>query len=624
MSVIGAIFSPSGVQAHHMETMLTSLSVMPYDQKGVWRSDVMGLAGAILHTNSPSQSTSQPHTSDCERFCAVFDGYLLNPDEVTVDLSAKGQSPKNGSDAEIALLAYKVWGEDCARRLEGEFSLIIADMQKGQLFAARDHMGFLPLYYMQDEGRLILASDFRTLAALSSKPLTPNPAYLAQIMTNRWFMKEATPWSEVKRLVRAHTLSFDGVRLTKTRYWTPPTNISIRYKTDEEYAEHYRELLFDCVKRTSRSHCPVGIAVSGGLDSSALYIVADRLEQKGEWLAPGLTGYSLAAEEGCNAFELPFARAAAAHVGRDLVEVPLFDPDIDWYEKDAIFHHDLVIPSNGAMMLDMEQRVVSDGGRVIINGVGGDEWLTGNILDYREYVNDLDPAAFLRALKSDAASAGWKDSVATAVRQVAGELTPEFMRQGIRARFRAKNRAEDPALRWLADDLREAIIEAEEAYEEELPSAAVDWAKHNMAMSPFSDLSYSLMRRQRALIGVESRHPMLARRFIEFSLQTPTHIKRRGAVTKHVHRMAMADVMPDKILNRTSKANFTNSKIDSQFAEYLRNNAAEQLHGVCKIEELESILKLDFNSPEGDYWAWEIWGLYASAAFLYQSREASN
>ena len=606
------------MRADQLEMMASSLGKIPHDQLATWTAGPMGLAASILHTNTESRERAQPDVSDDGRVAAVFDGHLLNPVELADDLAAKGVRLRSRSDVEIARHAYEIWGDDCANRLQGEFALIIADLRKGHLFVARDHLGFLPLYYLQEPDRLIIASEFRTIAALSGRPLEPDRNYIAQVITKRWHMRETTPWVGVKRLIRAHTMTHDGKRPTLRRYWTPPTDIIIRYKTTEEYAEHYREVLFDCVRRSSRTDTPVGVAVSGGLDSSALFCVADSLEKSGQLLAPGIKGYSLAAEEGGNAFELPYARAVAAHVGRELTEVPLFDPEIDWYTQDAIWHRDLPIPSNGAMMLEMERQAVADGSRVMITGTGGDEWLQGNSLYYREFVAEFDGAGFWRALQRDGAAMGWSVALKQALRHGGAELTPEPIRRALRQRLREMRRRKDPTMRWLVPELRDVLTQAEEAYESGLPENAVHWSKHNLATSPFSDLSHSMMRRQRAAIGFESRHPMLSRAFIEFSLQTPGDIKRQGKIAKALHRKAMAGLLPQVILDRSSKANFTNAKIDSQFADYVRANAREQLAGICDFKEMEELLQVDFTAPEGDYWAWEIWGLYASAAFLYE------
>lgn len=598
-----------------LDTMLASFSETPHDSASSWRQGPMGLAAAINHTTGESREQVQPHVSADGRVAAVFSGYLLNPDVLHSDLAAKGTPPANRSDVAIALAAYEAWGDACAERLLGEFSLIIADGRQGRLFVARDHLGFVPLYYMQDGAQLIIATDFRTLAGLSKTPLEPDRLYLAQAIANRWYTRDRTAWQQVKRVMRASVMRFDGKRLETHRYWEPPTDVSIRYKREEDYVEHYREVLLDCLKRVSRSDRSVGVAVSGGLDSSSLFCLADRLEQQGEWRAPGFAGYSLAAGEDGNAYELPYARAAASHVGRPLVEVPLFDPDIDWYTQDAAWHRDIPIPSNGAMMLDMERRVVEDGGRVLINGSGGDEWLQGNAQYYREFAHDADLVGMWQALRRDSADFGWGTALGRGARQALAELTPGPLRRAIRRRLRESRRRNAREFIWLTPEWRAALAEAEDAYDALLPENAVQWSKHNLVKSPFSDLTHSMMRRQRRRIGLESRHPMLSRAFIEFSLRTPAWIKRQGAMTKVVHRKAMAGVLPQMILDRKSKANFTNVKIDVQFAEYVRAHWREELGEICDPLGMEKVLAIDFAAPEGDYWAWEIWGLYAAAAF---------
>ena len=625
MSAIGAIFSgedeAGGMIARGKDVMLRSLSQVPHDDAHTWQGGPMVLAAATLHTTGDSREARQPVTSADGAMAAVFDGFLLNPAEIARDCAAKGCAPRNRSDVEIALAAYRAWGEGCAVRLEGEFAFIVADKAAGRLFAARDHMGLVPLYYRREGARLTLASDYRTLLALSRTPPEPNRDYLAQVVASRWFLREATPWHGIERIVRAHYLTYDGDRPRTANYWVPPTDVTIRYRRDEDYADHYRELLFDCVKRASRSDRMVGTAVSGGLDSTALFCVAERLDRNGELLAPGIRPYTFTASEGSNAFELPYARTAARHVGRELKECPLFEPDAEWYAGDAARYADIPVPSNGAMMLGIDRQVVVDGCRVLINGNGGDEWLQGSEHYYREFVAERDPGAMMRALHRDARRVGWRGALGTAGRHALAELAPGPLRSAISARLKAVRGERRDTLFWLARDLRAMLRRAEAEYDRMLPDEVLPWMKHNLARSPFSDLANSLMYRQRAAIGLQSRHPMLSRRFIEFATSTPAHIKRRAGVGKFVHRMAMKGIVPDEVLQRRSKANFTNAAIDAQFADYVRRCGTTVLPDLCNMEGVAELLQIDFATPEGDLWAWEIWGLYASAVFLYNYRQ---
>ena len=617
MSAIGAIFSGEGVSQLALDGMVDSLSAITHDETGGWRGGPFALAACTFHTTAESREASQPAMSDDGQTVAVFDGFLLNHAELAETLEAKGCRPRNLSDVEIALCAYRAWGDKCAVHLEGEFAMIVANLKAGRLFAARDHIGLVPLYYRQDGERLLVASDYRTLAHLGTRSLEPDRGYLAQIMSNRWYMREATPWREIKRIIRAHSLTFDGNRIVTDNYWLPPTEVTIRYSRDEDYAEHYRELLFDCVKRASRSDRTIATAVSGGLDSTALFGIADRLDKNGDLQAPGLRAYSFSASEGSNAFELPYARAAARRAGRELIECPLFDPEIEYYTKEATRHLDIPMPSNGAMMLGIDRQVVADGSRVIINGNGGDEWLQGNEMYYREFAQNREWTAFAKALGRDARALGWPGALKTAGRHAAAELMPPQIRQAIRTRLRERRRTGEEELFWLKPDLRDILSEAESDYDRLLPDDVMAWIKHNLARTPRGDLANSLMRRQRADLGIESRHPMLSRRFMEFSLRTHAHIKRRAGISKFIHREAMTDLLPPEVFERQTKANFTNTKIDSQFANYVRNFGTERLADLCESDGLDKILAIDFHSPEGDWWAWEIWGLYAAAVFLY-------
>lgn len=617
VSAIGALFASDGIAPERIEKLAASLGALPHDTLGTWSYGPLALAAAIRHTNSESCEQDQPLASDDGQIAVVFDGYLLNPAELRADLSARKMTPRTSSDVELVLRAYQSWGEAFAGRLQGEFSLIIADARTGKLLVTRDHLGFLPIFYREEPGGLCIASDLRTMAAISQTRLEPDHLYLAQAIANQWWLRDATPWLGVKPVLRAHLFTFDGARPIQKSYWEPPTEVTIRYKRDEEYVEHYRDVLFDCLRRASRSHLPIGVAVSGGLDSSALFCIADSLERRGKWGAPGFAGYSLLASEDSNAYEIPYARAAAAHVGRPLTEVPLFDPDLEWYTQDAAWHRGLPIISNGAMMLGIDSKAVEDGARVMINGSGGDEWLQGNAQYYREFTSEGDLAGFAAALRRDGQAFGWSDALRQAARQAIAEATPAALRRVISRKLRERRRKGEREPVWLLPKWREALIDAEDAYSAQLPENGVRWAKQNLLKSPFSELTYTLMQRQRAKVGIESRHPMLSRAFIEFALRTPAHIKRRGAVKKWVHREAMQGILPRAVLDRTTKANFTNVAIDMQVADYVREHARERLAEMCDFAGLETVLNVDFGSPEGDYWAWEIWGLYASAAFLY-------
>ncbi|MEL7444666.1 MAG: asparagine synthetase B [Pseudomonadota bacterium] len=619
MTGIAAIYTADGSRLSTLDTMLDAMRPRARDGIGKWDRDRVALGACMLHTTAESVDQPQPHSSEDGDRSIVIDGYLTNPDELRNDLIQRGASLRNRSDAELVLKAYETWGDECARRIEGEFAFVVADIGRHRILAARDHACLRPLFYHCDGERLFIASDIVAIANALKDNLTPNTDHLAEIMANSWYSRGATVWNEITSLLQAHTLTFSDGRIELREFWSPRTEVSIRYDRDEDYFEHYRGVLIDSVRRCSRTHKPLAAAVSGGLDSTSLYSIAHRLEEAGDLPAPSLQGYTLAGDPNSRSYELPYARAAADHVGRTLVEVPLFRPEIDWFTAQVETERDIPIPTNGAMTIGIEKRLVADGSVAYMNGDGGDEWLQGGIQYYRQFVSDRDWSGYWSALKNDLSSVGAKATLPQAIRQLIATLPPERLRKSMRSALRTwrRRRGSGDEYYWLKPALRRRLDELEHAYADSLPDEPIAWVKHNLLKSPFTDLANSMMQRQRGCNGMEPRHPMLTRQFIEFSSQTPEHIKRRAGLTKYVHRHAMAGILPQTVLERRSKSDFPSSEIDREFAAYARDRAESVLGDLCDLKGLSRLISPEFVAKEGDDWDWEIWGVYAVAAFLY-------
>ncbi len=307
--------------------MTAAMADRAVDGTGSWAQDRFALGACILHTTAESLEAGQPHTSEDAMLALVMDGYLTNYEELRRDLAERGARLRNRSDAELVLRAYEQWGEDCAARIEGEFAFVIADRRQQRLYAARDHQGLRPLFYYRDGDTLLVASDIRAIiAGLDAYP-EPDWDYLANIAMRQFWLRERTPWSGLLRLPQSCRMTATGGDPRITRYYDLPTGVTQRYASEGEYAEHYRAMLFDVVRRTSRTHAPLACAVSGGLDSSALFCIAHRLEGEARLPAPALRGYTMCGEEGSGSYELPYALATAEHVGRPLTQVPMYRPE---------------------------------------------------------------------------------------------------------------------------------------------------------------------------------------------------------------------------------------------------------------------------------------------------------
>lgn len=586
------------------------------DDSGTWTSGTFALGAVVLHTTTESLEAAQPLASADGSLVLAMDGFLTNWEELRRDLLARGAVLRNRSDGELVLHAYQLWGEDCAVRLEGEFAIILADQRRQRIFAARDHQGLRPLYVYEDEQAVLFASELSAIIAASQRAPAPNMDYLAGIAAVKWYQRDATVWRGIERVPQSHWMIMDRSGRRVQRYYAVPEEVTLHYRREEDYVDHYRSVLIEAVRRTARSHRPLAIAVSGGLDSSAIYCIADRLEREGRLPAPGLQGYALAGEEGTDAYELPYARAAAEHCGRTLVEAPLFLPPIDWFINRARAECDVPIPYNGAMSIGIEQRAKQDGSVVFLNGTGGDQWLDGTAEYYAEFARAFDVAGFAGALLRDVRVQGWRTTLPLALRLGASPFVPRALRLAVR-RHRRERRYRDPAdMFWMRPEWRERLLDIEAAFVADLPEAPRAQGNWNRVYSPYNTFVRDLIGRQRARFGIESRDPMFSRGFIEFCASAPKALFREGETTKVLHRKAMRGILPDRIVDRMTKAEFSVPGIRVAQARRAQDWAPGVLGPFCDLDGLKRLTgsggKLTIDPQRG----WAVWGVYAVAAFL--------
>ncbi|OBV11194.1 putative asparagine synthetase [Erythrobacter dokdonensis DSW-74] len=576
----------------------------------------LGLAACVLHTTTESREAAQPLANENGGLAIAFDGFLANWEELRSDLLSRGAILRNRSDAELVLRAYETWGEACVGHCDGEFAFVIADWRRQRLFGARDHLGLKPLFHYRDGDRLLLASDIAAIiTALDRKP-EPNFGFLASLMAGELYNAEQTAWQDLESLAHAHWLSCDGARFVTRRYYELPTEVPIRYRTDAEYAERHRWELFDAVRRSSRSCAPLAIEVSGGLDSSAIFAAVDHLHRQGELLAPDFSGYTLVGEEGTPSYEVPYARAVADHIARRVEEVPIFHPPCDWYVEQSRTDQELPPPSNGAMSFELERCASENGARVLVTGLGGDEWLGGSRSYFRDFAARRDGAGFMRALREDVAVHGWQNTLPLAARGGVSGLLPSTLRRGIRALLNRDKTSAPVAPAWLKPHLRDQVAELAAHYRESLPDNP-DLRERRLRFAyPWSLYSRATMLRQPASNGLELRFPFLSRQFVEFSAATPEYARMRRGINKYTHRLAMRGFLPDIVIERDTKAAFDFDDTNRMMCSYITGVGAQVLDDLvnhdCFVRQFGERVETTVDASL----TWQIYGTYAAACFL--------
>lgn len=330
-----------------------------------------GLAHRRLAILDPTPAGAQPMYDEQRGVSVVYNGEIYNSPELRKELEAKGVRFRSGSDTEVLLLGWAEWGDEILQRIEGIFSFALLDERRGRALLARDRMGVKPLYWAMVDGALVAGSAPRAILSLRPK-LRPqlDRIALAQFLTLLWIPHPRTPWSAIKKLPPATAMSFAGGDLRTWRYWTAPE------PTDEPPdVDDLRDRLEAATKRQLLSDVPVGLLLSGGLDSTLLLAFMAR-HYDGPKLHALTAGYEAAAQRlEIVPDDMGYARLAAAQYPQvDLTEVVIGgDPCAD---LDALaFHFDDPVADPAAITL--YRLCLASDTKVLLSGVGGEELFAG-------------------------------------------------------------------------------------------------------------------------------------------------------------------------------------------------------------------------------------------------------
>ncbi len=621
LSGIAAIvrFDGGDVPLGAIEQIMARQGYRGIDGTAHWRSGPVALGFCATHATVAEPAPAQPLASADGQLVLVFNGYLHHPEELRSALVARGVRLRTSGDAELVLHSFAQWGEECAARIEGEFAFVIWDARRRRAYCARDHAGLRTLFYWFDGKQLVVASDIAAVLAAAGVVQEPNQRVIVQIMANEFLTLRETVWKGVMRLLPACWATFDRDGEQSATYWAPPREVTLRYARDADYAEHYRDVLDDCVRQASRSHLPVGIDVSGGLDSSAVFAVADKMAREGRLQSPDFRGYTFRFGGGTAADEIRYARNVANHVGRPLAEIEPFSPDLDWFVERGRDDCDACPYPNTAMTISIGEKLVADGCRVWINGEGGDEWLGGRPFYYSEQLSAGDLKGLLESFRLDRVALGWRTALWRFYRYGLGPHAPAFMRRLRRRMAVPRGPNQFDGAFWLDPAMDRLLGECRAEVDHEAAHAYTNIARRAMFMElkePFDNMARDQIDRQCARIGYESRSPLFARRFIDFAFSVPERTRLRGDIRKFTHVEAMTGVLPESVRTRKTKADFGQAfeRLLDGMQEVLVSEIAHSSPGRISTEGIARLYRGYQVGPEQDRQVWELWGIFACEA----------
>jgi asparagine synthase (glutamine-hydrolysing) len=347
------------------------------DDSGAFTDDGCGLAMrrlAILDI----PGGRQPLASSDGRYVIVFNGEIYNFGYLRRDLEVDGWSFTTNSDTEVLLAAFARHGTDCLHRLNGMFAMAVWDRRDRVLTLARDRLGVKPLYYAWDGKRFLFASEIKALMVSGLVAAKINPRAVWDYLTLRYVPQPETIWTGIRKLPPGHHLTIrleDGTGPQERRWWNIPFSAEVRRGRDATFLDEFSNLFDDSVRLRLISDVPVGILLSGGLDSSA---VAAAAKTAG---AGAVNSYSVAFDDPLAVNELPYARQVASHLGLIHHEVIIGQKEFIDFLPDFVRFTDEPLADLASVPLYHVCKLARSGVKVVLSGEGADEILAGYTFD---------------------------------------------------------------------------------------------------------------------------------------------------------------------------------------------------------------------------------------------------
>jgi asparagine synthase (glutamine-hydrolysing) len=517
-------------------------------------------------------SGHQPLSNEDGTIWVAYNGEIYNHQEIRPELEASGHTFRTRCDTETIVHAYEQWGDACVEHFRGMFAFAVWDARRRRLLLARDRMGIKPLYWTARRDRLIFGSEIKSILQSGIVPAEANDRAIPELLSTRYLSGAETLFRGIYRLLPGHVLTFeDGVATTR-QWWDVPAGQArpdVERLSDDEAVAAFRERLEDAVRTRLMADVPLGMFLSGGLDSSAIAaLMAGMIDRP-------LETFSVAFKQ--RAFsELVYARQVATAIKAHPHEIVIDEIDFFGALPRLVWHEDEPIAHPSSVPLYFVSKLASEHVKVVLTGEGSDELLAG----YGKYP---------RALANWRAGAFWnlapepmRDFIANTVVPRMPAVVARYAKRSFLAmprtpeamffdNFAAIGLGRQASLL----DPRLARLATPDAY----GASRAYFDRPNGRSTTLDRLLYTdlktylvelLMKQDQMSMAasIESRVPFLDHPLVEFATALPPRMKLRGSATKWILRQAVKPLLPREILTR-KKMGFP-----VPFSLWLRGNGA--------------------------------------------------
>ena len=521
----------------------TGFYIAPNIVLGNTRLSIIDLAGG-----------NQPIYNEGGDLVIVFNGEIYNHHEIRERLASKGHKFRTSSDTEVIIHAYETYGVDCVHYLDGMFAFAIWDIGKQELFLARDPLGIKPLYFLETDDTFAFASEPKTLLALLAEAPRPNWAAINRFFSFGYFPLEDCGFAGIRKFRAGHFGCLKERRFIKTCYWQPSYKPHSP-RSFETAVEQVMDLAEKVVAKELQSDVPVGVFLSGGLDSSLVALSASRITHG------KVPSFSLGFEESTHD-ESEHARAIADHLGLEHFSYRLTRDEL----CSALFRVNEKMDEPFADSTVLPLLVLSEFARkhikVALTGWGGDELFAGYptykahqfAMMYRRLPGVLGKWLIPSIVNKLPVSEKYMSFEFKAKKFIQGmDLPPEQQHFVWMGYFddQAKNLLFKKQVRDKMEEKTVAPVEdvIDTLDEEQL----VDRILHLDALTFLEGNGLYQADRMSMAASLEARVPLLNKEMVEFATKLPVELKMKGGVMKAILKEALRPHLPAYILRLPKK-----------------------------------------------------------------------
>lgn len=545
-----------------VKAMTDRMSHRGPDGEGQWSSGPVCLGHRRLSIIDLSGGGQPMHSADGQ-ITVTFNGEIYNYAELKEQLTALGGQFQTSSDTEVILEGYRIWGPDCLARFDGMFAFALWDNQQRRLFCARDRFGKKPFFYTVQHGRLYFASELTGIEQLRHLSLTMNPQAVMRYLAYEYVPTPHSVYTEVQSLPPSHMLLLQDGNLSISRYWDMPMPDESDRRSDNELCEELRFLLSRAVRRRMVSDVPLGVFLSGGIDSS---IVAGLMARQSSTAIKTFSiGFSEASYD-----ESRYARIVAKTFATDHHERVLSAEECADTLPGIISRMDVPMADASVAPTWLLSGVTREKVTVALGGDGADELWAG----YEHYIG-FKVAQWYNAAPS-ALRKGIIEPLAQLLPSSAGYINPRLaVATFLRAAHAPAWQRVQTMLTSFTPDMQESILDSafkaqqpgflapevlfaptREHYDHWQPqNAATPLARafHVYARQFMLDDILVKVDRCSMLHSLEVRAPFLDKDAAEFAARLPVSRKLHGFKRKWLLKKAFAELLPDEILYRNKR-----------------------------------------------------------------------